>query len=75
MYGAVNYGFGAAACYFMGAYGGLPTRSRKMCISVGEGVQKAFNAAGIEWPENPQLARATRELENEGCVTYKYHVV
>lgn len=55
---------------FMGAYGGLSTRSGRMCISVGES-PKGVHAAGIEWPGNPQLARATRELENEGCVTYK----
>ena len=47
MYGAVNYDFGAAACYFMGAYGGLRTRSGRMCISVGEGVQKAFPLLGL----------------------------
>jgi len=58
MCGGVSYGFGVAACYFMGAYDGLLTRTGgqniDQCCS---GSPKGVHAAKIKWPENPQLAR------------------
>jgi hypothetical protein len=47
---------GLQRAIFMGAYDGLFTRIGGQNMSVLQS-PKGVHAAGIEWPENPQLAR------------------